>query len=95
VLEEGQPIAAIEVKSHRLKRHNKYLLETLAMTSLLSRESPTAILTAPDSWGDAIEIMAGLIQDLRLENLRLATSEDGEVEPSQTRFRYISESPRN
>ncbi len=62
IMRDGKGVAALEVKAPRQKRHRRYLVETIAMASLLSREYPSAVLVVPESWGEAVDEMAELIR---------------------------------
>lgn len=89
IMRDGKEVAAIEAKAPRQKRHHRYLLETIAMASLLSREYPSAVLVVPESWGDAVDEMADLIKALKFEDLKLAVfSDHDDQDESKTRFRY-------
>ncbi|WP_372990272.1 hypothetical protein [Sulfitobacter sp.] len=47
VMQVGEAVAAIECKSHRNKKHRRYLLETLGMAALLSQASASVSSKAP------------------------------------------------
>ncbi|MDO5758348.1 MAG: hypothetical protein Q4P24_12755 [Rhodobacterales bacterium] len=72
VLENGQPIAAIECKSHRSKLHRRHLIEVLAMAELMTREYQQAILIVPNTWGSSVRELSRLSRDLRLMHVRIA-----------------------
>lgn len=76
VMFKGKPVAAIEIKSHRHKRHRKFLVETLAMASLLGSEYHESILIVPSSWGKSISEMSDLISKLSLGRVKLAVFND-------------------
>ena len=89
IMRDGKEVAALEVKAPRQKRHRRYLVETIAMGSLLSREYPSAVLVVPESWGESVDEMAELIRDLRFEELKLAVFSDHDNEDDASgRFRY-------
>ena len=89
IMRDGKEFAALEVKAPRQKRHRRYLVETIAMASLLLREYPSAVLVVPESWGEAVDEMAELIRDLRFDDLRLAVFSDHDDEDKGGgRFRY-------
>lgn len=91
-LEYGKSIAAIEVKSHRQKRHQRYLLETLGMAALAAREYSKTVLVIPESWGDSIDVMAKLIEELNIGDVKLATFRDGNAVGDPGEFSYVPDS---
>ena len=54
VMQVGEAVAAIECKSHRNKKHRRYLLETLGMAALLSQASASVSSKAPKVWSKQI-----------------------------------------
>jgi hypothetical protein len=87
VMRDGEAVAAIECKSHRNKKHRRYLLETLGMAALLTKDHRTAILIVPDSWGATTEELAKLVEQLHLSSVRIAVfAQDGE---SEERFKFL------
>ena len=91
VVRNGKPIASIEVKSHRQKRHQRYLLETLGMATLAAREYSKTVLVIPESWGDSIAVMAKLIEELHIGGVKLATFRGGDAAQDSGEFRYVFE----
>ncbi|WP_281992818.1 hypothetical protein [Sulfitobacter geojensis] len=89
VVQNGKPIAAIEVKSYRLKRHQRYLLETLGMATLAAREYSKSILVIPESWGDSANVMAKLIEELNIADVKLATFKQCDGVRSPEEFKYV------
>lgn len=89
LLQNGEPIAVFEVKSHRQKRHQRYLIETLGVATLAAREYSNTILVTPESWGDSVDVMAKLIRDLDIRNVMLATFREQDGERSPEKFKYI------
>jgi hypothetical protein len=89
VVQNGKPIAAIEVKSHRQKRHQRYLLETLGMATLAAREYSKTVLVIPESWGESVSVMAKLIEELNIANVKLATFRDGVSFGDRGGFNYV------
>ncbi|WP_135502902.1 hypothetical protein [Roseovarius aestuariivivens] len=87
VIRDGQIVAAIECKSHRNKRHRRYLVETLAMTALLAKEHSHAVLVVPESWGDSKAELAHFQIELGLDDVRVA--EFGDEDGPGRRFRYL------
>ena len=86
-MRDGEAVAAIECKSHRNKKHRRYLLETLGMAALLTKDHRTAILIVPDSWGATTEELAKLVEQLHLSSVRIAVfAQDGE---SEERFKFL------
>lgn len=76
MLSKGKPVAAILIKSHRLKRNRKYLIGTIAMAALMANEYGKAILIVPGGWGAAIAEMTEIIQELKLDKLSLLVFHD-------------------
>ena len=88
VMQNGTSVAAIECKSHRQKRHRRFLLETLAMLELMTKQHQTAILVVPDSWGISLEELTELTRDLHLSNVRSAVFRQDSA--SLERFKFLS-----
>lgn len=76
ILFKGKPVAAIEIKSHRHKRHRRFLVETLAMASLLGKEYHQSVLIVPSSWGNSISEMKEMISRLGLSRVVLGVFRD-------------------
>ena len=49
VMQNGTSVAAIECKSHRQKRHRRFLLETLAMLELMTKQHQRSAVFRQDS----------------------------------------------
>ncbi|WP_339637484.1 hypothetical protein [uncultured Sulfitobacter sp.] len=89
VLRNGKPIAAIEVKSYRQKRHQRYLLETLGMAALAAREHSKTVLVLPESWGSSVDLMTKLIEDLKIADVKIAIFKDGDGVGNPGEFYYV------
>lgn len=89
VVRNGKPIAAIEVKSHRQKRHQRYLLETLGMATLAAREYSRTVLVVPESWGDSVDVMVRLIKELNIADVKLVTFKESDGVRSPKEFKYV------
>lgn len=83
VIRDEVIVATIEVKSHRQKRHHRYLVETLAMTALSARKYNHAFLVVPEDWGDAVAKIGGLIDALSLEGVPQASLHRARREPAR------------
>lgn len=87
VMQDGEAVAAIECKSHRNKRHRRFLVETLAMASLQTKELQRAIVVVPQTWGTSTEELSLLTQELHLSGVRIAVF--GGDEESGDQFRML------
>ncbi len=86
-MQDGEAVAAIECKSHRNKRHRRFLVETLAMASLQTKELQRAIVVVPQTWGTSTEELSLLTQELHLSGVRIAVF--GRDEESGDQFRML------
>ncbi|WP_415714444.1 hypothetical protein [Roseibium sp.] len=91
ILFKGEPVGAIEIKSHRHKRHRRYLVETIAMGALLANEYGLSIMVVPSSWDTSIAEIKGIIRKLRLDRLKLFVFHEAPDLDPQKRLRFATE----
>ncbi|TNJ43249.1 hypothetical protein [Phaeobacter sp. B1627] len=65
------------------------MLETLGMATLAAREYCKTVLVIPESWGDSVDVMAKLIEELNIADVKLATFKEGDATGAPGEFHYV------
>ncbi|MGC9369435.1 MAG: hypothetical protein ACP5DX_07875 [Paracoccaceae bacterium] len=76
ITSDGEPVAAVEIKSSRQKKTRRVQVEALAVASLLHRDFPEVFLIMSSDWEKAVPEMVQLRASLALEGIKLATLDE-------------------
>lgn len=79
VTREGEAVATIECKSHRSKRHRRYLIETLAMAALRASHHQSSFLVVPETWDSSIEALYEMVRELSLTGVCIGIFDQTEI----------------